>query len=494
MTRFFAILLSGMLICQGLFAQDFSRRRFPYEMMADPRPDSCGAAMVGTLNEALELIQKNRSREAVKLTQALYQDNAMRCLALYEVHSWALFRSGEWLDALVVMDSAIALYGPEYTLVYRRGLMNIEMAELGPGVRHIDGNAVYLSKTKQLPYGESQFKAECYQAALEDFSFVAAHYPPAKEETYYCGYILQQLGRFDEANTYYYQLLVYPELADMITSAIADNFISRKEFKKAEQILLDMEKEHPRYAGIQAKLVEVYEGLGHKAKKELASRKYQFYTAVPYLTGIDFSEASEKDVLLFLSEAKVADKMKRLNDLGKDTSRYASGMLVAVIYMHANHGNGVEERAVELLGGRGSSVVSMVVNLLSQAQSTCTIEMAADVLAMIKDTSGWQPMVDLLPSIQHMPITLTPPDIPGALLRFDKQRALPVLLDYIRREMLFAEKNESDPFGELGSLFTDGLFYGNLEKISRSELEKVATDIGYTTEELSLLMKKVFDK
>ena len=132
---------------------------------------------------------------------------------------------------------------------------------------------------------------------------------------------------------------------------------------------------------------------------------------------------------------------------------------------------------------------------MENAPSTCTITKAASVLAEIKDPRGWQPMVDYLPRIENLPFTLIPPEVPEQIIKFDREKGLVVMLEWIKGQLSDGSGKESeDPFAQLGGMFTDINMFMPLKTYERDELVTAAKKLNYSEREIEILLEKVYGR
>jgi hypothetical protein len=486
--------ISLLLSIQFISAQDYQRKIFDYASMNRSDSTRCTDQVYEETDRIFGMIDQLQSKAAVAAAKELF-DKGPRCPEAFEIYSWALFRSGEWMKASALIDSAIGIYGVSNPyLVIRRGYMNAEMAEMGTGAMNIDGNSVYKAQNQQLPFEEANFKKENYKAALADLKFIADNYENRPEEIYATGYLYQQTGEYDNSTDYFIKLLSNEEYGDRVIFPIVDNLIGQKKYESAEISLQNLEKKYPRSPEIQKKFAELYELENNKDKQKLAQMKQEYYSWMPEYCDLPYSAANYDALQYFAGDVPGKKKIKDLKAIVKSDQATAIDMLIAILNMHANHGNGVEEQAAKMLSKIGSPAVPKVILLLQNAPSTCTVTDAAGILADVKDPAGWQPMLDYLPKMLHMPMTLIPPNVPEQIIRFDRARALPALLEWLKPEIAAEELSPGDPMDGLGNIFASGSIYAPLASYKKEEVRKAAADLHYSDQQTAKLMEKVYGK
>jgi tetratricopeptide (TPR) repeat protein len=479
------------LISHFAFGQDFERKIFDYNQMPDTDTTVCHDAIIERLNKVLGLIESLQSEKSAELAKEIFEKSE-KCPQLYEVYSWALFRSGKWMESISIIDSAIILYGSNPDLILRRGYENIEMADLGVGTRKIDGNSVYLPESKRLDYNDSTFMRQNYLAALSDFKYISDKYQERFQEIYITGYIYQKLENYGKSTEYLSKLLENEEYADETTLLIVDNHIGEKDFTKAENTLKNLEKKHPKNAKIQNKFSQLYELSGQKDKLRISRLKSEYYSWVPEYCVLEYSQENYETIRFFLEDNSPKQKVKKLKEIRKQYGNTAIDVFIAILNTHANHGNGVEEETEKLLIEIGDSVVPKVILLMQNAPSTCTVTKAASILAELKDPRGWQPLIDYLPRMENIPFTLIPPEVPAQIIKFDKEKGLRALLEWIKGQ-IETEKTPSDnPLDELGGMFASTSIYSPLSVYKKEDIRKVASELKYSNEQVDKLIIKIF--
>lgn len=478
------------LISSQIFAQDFTRTKYNYAEMADDTTE-CSEETMAKFDEPLEQLEYLQSKEAVKTAKSLFESEN-KCAYTYTIYAWTLFRSGDWLQSMQLIDSAVLKFGNNPELILRRGYMNIEMAELGVSQKNIDGNTVYKANKDTILYEEENFKKECYLAALSDFGYLAETYQGRSREVYISGYICHQLEEYESSNNYLYTLLADEDYREDALGLIMENYMEQKNYSEAEKLLMDLEKASVKSADIQKKYLELYEKNGDKEKYKTHEKMYNFYHLSPPFTKWNYSEENLALLEFFMDENSSKDKLKKL----KSSANKKNGvdLCISVLYMHANHGNGVEEEAEKILAKMGTKVLSDVIQLFYHSNSTCTITKSASILAEIKDPQGWDVLVDYLPHIEKLPFTVTPPEIPEQLIKFDKVKALDVLLRWTKGMIENPKKKTDDPFADLGNIFTGGVIYSPMKVYSKSEITKKANELGYSEENLKILLENIYGK
>ena len=129
---------------------------------------------------------------------------------------------------------------------------------------------------------------------------------------------------------------------------------------------------------------------------------------------------------------------------------------------------------------------------MQNASSTCSVTNAASILAELKDPRGWQSMVEYLPRMENIPITLTPPNIPEQLIKFDREKGLTTLLEWIKGQLDEEISNSDNPMDELDGMFMAASIYSPLSVYKKEEIKKAAFDLDYSEKQVKKLLNKIF--
>jgi tetratricopeptide (TPR) repeat protein len=311
------------------------------------------------------------------------------------------------------------------------------------------------------------------------------------EEIFYVAKINQILERYDESTTTFSKLLNDEEYKNAAILNIADNYIAQDKLAEAEKDLTEIITLYPRMGVAYEKLSEIAEKRGNSEQVMEYRKKAIFYNNVLEFLDLEYSKENFELLVLFgTDESTVEEKMSKLNEIYEaNDTEFTIDICLTILQLHANHGNGVEEKATELLSKIGEPSIQKVNKLFQEDVSTCTITNLADVMATVKDESSWELMMAYLPYIATMPMTMIPPNLPEKMVKFDKKKGVREILLVV--QPLLTKKKESDnPMAELSG-FGQYVYYSPLKEIKRSKLLKTAKKLGYSEEELKLLEQKV---
>lgn len=469
-----------MLFSFFTFSQKLERNVFQYDKLEKDTYVKCDENINKELESSYINIQKNSSAAAVTIAKQLYDKNN-DCFETFDVYGYALFRSGEWFEGIDIIEKGIEKFGSVPELIKRKSTMSLEMAELGIGQKNIDGNFVY--KANSLPYEEEQFKEENYKSALIDLEYLATNYR-RNEEIFYIAKIYQILKNYDKSTEIFQQLLNDEEYKNASLFNIADNYLAQKKLPEAESELNMLLTKNPKEVQILNKLADLYEQKSEKEKSIEFKNKALFYNNIPSFTNLEYTKESYDLLMFFGSEdAKSDKKLKKLNDIFKQNNLdYTIDVCLMILKLHTNHGNGIEDRATEILANIGKPSIEKVNQLFQTDVSTCTISNLAEVMAIVKEESSWELMEKYLSNISNMPSTLIPPSIPEKMILFNEDRGITQILSVVKP--LLSQDYDSASFGQY-------VYYYPLEKINKKKLRKIASQLSYSDKEFKLLEDKI---
>ncbi|MCP2027260.1 tetratricopeptide (TPR) repeat protein [Flavobacterium sp. HSC-32F16] len=469
------------------FSQKLQRTVFDYEKLKSDNFAACDETVAKEQENISIKLQENNSTAAIAISKKLY-DNKNDCFGTFEVYGYSLFRNGQWFEGIDIIEKGITKFGSVPELIKRKSEMSLEMAELGTRQKNIDGNSVF--KADSLQYNEDQFKEENLKSALIDLEYLIKVYGRS-EEIYYAAKIQQLLTNYTKSNETFKTLLNDEKYKNAALFNIADNYIALKDFTSAEAEFNKMLAENPKEAIIYDKLSEIYEFKKDKAKATELASKSMFYQNIPSDSDLEYSKENLELLQFFGSdENKPAKKLKKLQEiLNQNKPQYTIDVCLMILKLHTNHGNGVEEKATEILKNIGKPSIEKVNKLFQSNVSTCTITNLADVMAGVKDENSWELMKQYLSYIATMPMTLIPPNLPEKMIQFNEDRGITEILTTVK-PLLTKQENNEDPLSQLGG-FGQYVYYSPLGKVSNEKLKKIAAELKYSDKEFSLLKDKI---
>jgi len=467
-------------------SQEFKRNTFNYDSLPSENFPSCDDKVIDVLAQSFDAVDQNNSTFAVENAKKVFDVNK-GCYSIYETYGYSLFRNGKWLEGVEILEEGIRKFGSVPELIKRKADMSLEMAEMGIGANNIDGSAVY--KKTDWEYDEDQFIRENYNSALADLNYLMITYNRT-EEMYYVAKLYQILERYDESTETFSKLLTNEDYKIDAMLNIAENHIAQDKLDEAERSLLEIIALYPKMGAALKKLGEIAEKNGQTEQALEYRKKAIFYKNIADFVEFEYSKENFDLLVLFgTDESSPEEKMNKLNEIySANDPKFTIDICLTILELHANHGNGVEEKATEILSEIGKPAIEKV-NLLFQEQvSTCTITNLAEVMATVKDERSWELMMLYLPSIATMPMTTIPPNLPEKMVKFDQKKGVKEILLVVKP--LLTKKKDDGPMAEFFSI-GQFVYYSPLKDIKRSKLLKTAKKLGYSAEELTLLEKKI---
>lgn len=481
------LILTLLFIVTNTYSQEYKRNSFDYEKLKMDTIAVCDDSVLTELTKSFKALDENNSKEAVRIAKAIYIQNT-NCPQVFEVYGYSVFRSGEWFEGIEIIENGINKFGKIPELIKRKSEMSLEMAELGTGQKNIDGNSVY--RANSIKYDEEQFKTENLKSALNDLEFLIKEYN-RNDEIFYAAKIHQLLQNYDKSNAAFNSLLTDEKYKYGALFNIAENLIQEKKYSQAEIELNKLLLELPKEIQVYEKLSELSELNGDKIKSKEFKNKSVFYQNVPELTNLDYSKDNYELLIFFGSNENKADKkIKKLNEIVKSNNQeYTIDVCLMILKLHNNHGNGVEEKATEILEKIGKPSIEKVNSLFQSNVSTCTITNLSDIMAVVKDEKSWELLKSYLPYIATMPTTLLPPNVPEKMIQFDEEKGTIEILKVVKNLLSTELKREND-LDELNG-FGQYVYYTPLKSINKNKLKKIAIELNYTDSEYKLLEEKI---
>lgn len=466
-------------------SQKFSRNTFEYTELQSENFEVCDDNINLNLEKSLTAIKQNSSKFAVTNAEDIYKVNK-ECYAVYDVYGYALFRNGKWFEGLEIIEAGINKFGSVPVLIRRKADMSIEMAQYGTGRKHIDGNAVF--KANSVEYNEKKFIKENYKSALLDLQYLVDTYHKS-EDIMQLGRVYQYLKKYDESTEAYSQLINDEEYKFDAIFNIGANYMADKKLDEAEAEFNKLLVENPKSGIVYGRLSKIYEKQKESNKAYEYNRRAVYYSNMPPFSDMDYSNSNFNKLLLFgTNESKASKKIEKLNQIFEDKPQdFTIDICLMILKLHANHGNGVEERATEILSTIGQPAIEKVNKLFQLDVATCTITNLADVMATVKDSSSWVLMKAYLPKIANMPMTLIPPNLPAKMIKFNEDEGLREILIVVK-PLLTKKKDSSASFF---SGFGQYVYYSPLKELDQSKVINTAKELDYSDEEVSLLLEKI---
>lgn len=472
------------------FSQDFTRKVFDYKNLEKDYP-KCADNILIELDKSVNLLKENNSEKAVEISKKIFEENK-NCPEIYQNYGYCLFRNGQLIEGINIIDNGIEKFGSVPDLIKRKSEMSLELFEIGVGQKNIDGNTVYLSKDKRLKYDEKQFKDENLKSALIDLEYLTSKYENRNEELYIIAKIKQLNSDFEKSNEIFEKLSKIEEYRENSIFNIADNYIQTKKYDEAEKQLLNLIERNPKEGQLYNKLASLYEIKEDKLKQNEFKQKAIYFDNIPYFSDLEYNDKNYNLILFFGSEKNnYKEKIKKLNLIQKtENENYLIDICLVILKLHANHGNGLEDDATKILIQIGKNSLEKTHKLIKTNISTCTITNLAEIMSTIKDESSWEILVEYLSILPNMPSTLIPPNVPEQIIKFNEERGIKEVLKIIKILLRKEKSNDDNPMSQLSS-FGDYIFYSALENINNQKVLKIAKELEFSENELKELREKI---
>ncbi|HLP63886.1 hypothetical protein [Flavobacterium sp.] len=469
-------------------SQNFIRKTFNYNQI-EKEITLCDEKTVSELENSVNFIKMNNSDAAVASSKKIVVANP-DCYEAHNVYAMSLFRNGKLIEGINTIDEAIEKFGSVPELIKSRVEMSLELYQVGVGQRNVDGNSIFTSGANQLPYDDEHFKEENLKSALLDLEYLTTKFPERYEDVFILAKIQQIQGNFKLSTTNFERLTSIDEYRDNSLFNIAENYIQDKNYSEGEKRLLALSSMYPKEPNLLGKLQELYKTIGNEVKEKEYQKKVLFYEMAINSFDFDYNEKNFENIVFFSSgENSSSEKFTRLKEIkNTENENYVIDICLSILKMHANHGNGLEDEATDILEKIGKPSLEKTHQLLQTNISTCTMSNLAQIMSTIKDESSWELLVNFLGYMTSMPSTLIPPNVPEKIIKFDEERGTKEVLKVIKQLLSEEDTNSNSMFS-----FGNFIFYSPLKKMNQQKIITYAKEIGFTEEELKKLKKKIKD-
>lgn len=392
-----------------------------------PPPPSAAAA------KGRELLDSGKVEEAEKLLRdALAADPAdgEARLLLGNVLDW----DGRPDDALGVWEAGLVGKDPDVPLLMAVGALHLRRAADGPLVTRRRGNQE-MKFTKE-PVDEEGFRGTHREAGLAAYRKAAAIRPADIEVGLALADLLSDLGRADEALKAWEVLGKRTSKDPAVLVGLGRALLASGKKPEAKGKIDQALKVAPRSSDAHEAMSEWLEASGKGMDATAAHRRAQIFGWLPAFSKLEFSDALYDQVAALAvdpfwnsKDATDAERMwKKKRDIvdallaKKDEPSW--DLLVAICWNHCCHGP-IESGIFQALTDRGKPSVPVLLRMLRERSSTCTVGGAAKALARMKEASAFEEVCARLPKDVD---PMFPMDIAGVLVLYGDPRAVPALV------------------------------------------------------------------
>ncbi len=305
-----------------------------------------------------------------------------------------------------------------------------EQAEKGPQYSHRRGVFTYSPKKPSDPSDEA-WKKEKYSlaaAAMERAMKVAKGDLNVMGNT---ADLYHEAGRYGDALPLWKQMLAADPGNPMVLSHLAATELAAGNRTGALEAAKQSVASDPTELKAHEIILKVYEQEGKKAEAAEANKQVEYYRWMPSFIALPYTDARYAFVKGFNGE-------KDVKKLAAQQNPESQAFLAAICWRHEHHGS-VENSAYKALEEQGARELLLL--LVENAQSTCTIRAASHALARMKEPKAFEPMIRQLPQdVQFVHYT----DMAGALSLLGDPRAVRPLIDVLAPGFT-PPKEEEDP-------------------------------------------------
>lgn len=392
------------------------------------------------MEKALELANQGRIEEAATVLdvrlRTIPEDTNARVL-LSRLYDY----DGDPNRAIETLKSGLAGKESDLDLLAELYSLYVRMGDDGPTVSYKRGAVTYSpSKDKEK---EEAFKREHLRLAVNVCEKALEIMPDASYFSFQLGQTLTKLEEFERALKIFEKLTAdHPEEPAFI-AALSPLYFSQGMTNQALKTLEKTVELDPKAVEAHRTLAELQRMAGRNEQADLHERMADFYGWIPVFIDVPYSDANYKTYQFFAASDTEDDadaEKKMFEQLADDGSAAALGFLAVLCYQHGNHGE-LENLAFAALEKHPKDGAPLLLLLLENGQSICTIRQAAYALASLKAEDAVDPMIAMLPSdVRFLWIS----NVAECLARIGNDKAVPALLQLADVNSTL-EKPEDDP-------------------------------------------------
>ncbi len=400
-----------------------------------------GAAMAGegdapgdpetVAAEAIAMAQRGDVEGAIGLTgsylEAHPEDATIRMLTA-DLLDW----DGRPMEAAEVLLAGTALDPEGWQLWASIGVLHLRLAQDGPNIERKHG--VMTAHPSKDEAAEQAHRIEQFGAAVDALRRAHELQPNHAEVALALADALEQSGLVDDAIALRISLHeaepTNPQLASQLARLLGDAGRTEEALAVWERVLdLDPRRPEPYRA-----LADQLETAGEVDRAEAYRRQAAFYGWLAPFAHLDYSEESYETVIALArnvwpdgSPVSPEQRGQIVEKLASDDTPSSTEILATLCFHHSDHGPS-EDLAYRALRTRGPRAIELLRTLLSQAQSTCTMQQAAHALAWVQDSESLPALLQMLPGDTR---AFFYADVAGALDVMGDAGAVPDLVEVL---------------------------------------------------------------
>lgn len=355
------------------------------------------------------------------------EDASMRLLVA-DLLDW----DGRPSEATEVLLAGTVLDPLEWRLWATIGALQMRLAEDGPNVERRHGTiTAHPSKDED---AEQVYRDEHLGAAVDALRKAADLQPDNVDVVLALADALEEAGLLDDAialrTVIFESEPTNPQLAAELAEALAAAGRGEEALAIWERVReLDPRRPEPYRA-----LAEQVEAGGDPEKAEAYRRQAAFYAWMAPFAELDYTDESHETVIALArnvwpdgTAVTPEQRGQIVEKLASDDTPASTEILATLCLHHTDHGPS-EDLAYRALRSRGDRSLELLRLLLSEAQSTCTLQQAAHALAWRQDTESTSRLLEMLPGDVR---AFFYADIAGALDMMGDAQAVPHLVDLL---------------------------------------------------------------
>jgi tetratricopeptide (TPR) repeat protein len=356
-----------------------------------------------TREAAISLANQGRADSAVAVLTRYIEDNPddkETRLVLGTLHDY----NGNPTEAIDILEAGLDGTGSDVELLRELGILHARLGEEGPNMVHRWGSVI--CRPSEEDQDEEAFKRAHLRLAVEAYEALLTIKPSASEVSYELACLLLDMQEEERAKRILEDLAEDLPGDSEILVKLAGVYMDHGESDAALDLLEQAIAFDPRAVRAHAALGKYYIENGDSSRSENHLRQARFYAWLAPFVDLPYSPASY-DVCMTLSRGWWSGdkedppdskrRVRMIDSLMADGSDSSLGFLATLCYNHSDHGE-IEIKAFRTLEEHSEDGIPLLLDLLTNAKSICTIRQAGAALARLGVSDAVEPLIRLLPS------------------------------------------------------------------------------------------------
>lgn len=348
-----------------------------------------------------------------------------------------LIYTGEPLTAAKTLEEGLTQTEKDLNILWLLTQIHKELGEDGMFVKKSRGSVQYSPNSDEKK--DAAFKSKHKNLALEAIDKALKINPGDIDFSREKAETLSSLGKHKEAAEEYIQLSRQKPDDLSLKKSLAGTYSKAGEVQKASETYKAILEIDPQYSAAYKFLAKLASENKQPQEAEQLNAKAEFYTWLPPFCKIKYSQEN-LEIYKVLSTQKTKERTDLLAKLNESKSPEALAFLAALCSHHSDHGS-VEDKAFETLSKGGDTGAQLLLKLLENAGSTCTAKSAIHMLGVLKNETGLEHALNMLPrdtrAFWHM-------DIAEALVKYNSDKAVDPLIKMVNVDHVFKKLKEED--------------------------------------------------